>query len=150
MKKTDQDLNEMAGKVLGLSEEIGRMMHSFSDTPEVPLELTHNQFMTAAYLQRLKTATMTELSEATGVSASALTGVIDRLIEKDIAVRERDMDDRRVVRIMLSKKGNLLIGEIVDRVRSKMAKLLEKMSPEDRTNLIGVLERIIQTIKNNK
>jgi len=149
MKKSEQELNEMATKVLNLSNEIGRLMHALTETQEVPLELTHNQFMSAVYLLRLKTATMTEISDASGISASAMTGIIDRLIEKGIAVRERDTDDRRVVKIMLSQKGNDMIGQIAKTIRSKMVALLEKMVPEDRTNLINVFERIIKAIKNN-
>jgi len=150
MKKNEQELNETALKVLRYFSEITRLMHSFSDDPEIPLELTHNQVMAAMNLIRFEKSTMTELSNATGISASALTGIIDRLIEKKVVVRERDTQDRRVVKITLSKNGRELMQKAMEQARAKMVKLLEKMLPGDRTALVNVLERIIQTIKQSK
>lgn len=48
----------------------------------------------------------TELAEKIGISASTLTGVVDKLVEKGYVKRIRDENDRRVIFIV---PGDLLI-----------------------------------------
>lgn len=49
--------------------------------------------------------TMSEIAAALGVSKSAVTQLLEGLIEKDFVMRTQDEDDRRVAYVELSRKG---------------------------------------------
>jgi len=51
--------------------------------------------------------TMSETAATLGITTGTLTVAIDRLVRKGYVVRRRDTEDRRVVRIELTKKGKL-------------------------------------------
>ena len=49
--------------------------------------------------------TMGELASRLGIGVSAATGLVDRLVERDVLERESDPADRRVVRVRMSPAG---------------------------------------------
>ena len=51
--------------------------------------------------------TMSETAATLGITTGTLTVAIDRLVRKGYVERRRDLEDRRVVRIELTKKGKL-------------------------------------------
>ena len=51
--------------------------------------------------------TMSETAATLGITTGTLTVAIDRLVRKGYVERHRDSADRRVVRILLTKKGKL-------------------------------------------
>ncbi len=51
--------------------------------------------------------TMSETAATLGITTGTLTVAIDRLVRKGYVERRRDLRDRRVVRIQLTKKGKL-------------------------------------------
>ncbi|NLK89757.1 MAG: winged helix-turn-helix transcriptional regulator [Clostridiaceae bacterium] len=51
--------------------------------------------------------TMSETAATLGITTGTLTVAIDRLVRKGYVERYRDQNDRRVVRIQLTKKGKL-------------------------------------------
>ncbi|MGI6326918.1 MAG: MarR family winged helix-turn-helix transcriptional regulator [Saccharofermentanales bacterium] len=72
--------------------------------------------------------TMSETAATLGITTGTLTVAIDRLVRKGYVERHRDQNDRRVVRIQLTKKGKLAY-----RMHSKFHRLLVErlVSPLD-------------------
>ncbi len=52
-----------------------------------------------------KSCIMREISDHLRVAVSTMTGLIDKLEEKGLVRRERTEEDRRIVRISLTEKG---------------------------------------------
>jgi DNA-binding MarR family transcriptional regulator len=142
----ENELNKFAERVFYAMEEIGRLTQSFSNVPEMSVEMTHSQMLVTGVLGA-GSKTMSELSQMTGMSASALTGVIDRLLDKKLVERDRDENDRRLVRIKLSEEGGKIVSEMHELIRIKTAKFFERMSPEDRTNFVNIIEKVVANIK---
>ena len=49
--------------------------------------------------------TMTRLAEEAGVAAATMTGIVDKLVARDLVKRQRRTDDRRVVEVTLTRRG---------------------------------------------
>lgn len=60
--------------------------------------------------------TLVELARATGTRPSTLTGVVDRLEERGLAVRSADPADRRVVRVAPTRTGSALARRVRQRI----------------------------------
>ena len=65
--------------------------------------------------------TMTETAQILGITVGTLTVSVDRLVKKGFVARRRDEEDRRVVRISLTRDGKLAA-----RMHGKFHKVLAK------------------------
>lgn len=74
--------------------------------------LTPPQFDVIAELGGTQGMTCVELSQATLLAKASLTGIIDRLEEKGLLVRQAVPNDRRATTIRLTKKGELLYRKV--------------------------------------
>jgi MarR family 2-MHQ and catechol resistance regulon transcriptional repressor len=77
--------------------------------------LTLAQFDVLAELARARRGGITfgELSRLLLVTSGNLTGIVDRLEKDGLVKRRHDKHDRRVVRIVLTRKGRGLVGGIM-------------------------------------
>jgi DNA-binding MarR family transcriptional regulator len=74
---------------------------------------------------------MGALAEAMDVSQASVTGIVDRMEQRDLVERRRDDDDRRVVRVGLTDEGRRLIGMLADQRREHLAQLLDDLSDDE-------------------
>jgi DNA-binding MarR family transcriptional regulator len=63
------------------------------------------------------------VAEQLCITAGAVTGIADKLIEMEYLERVRDLDDRRVVYLVLTDKGR----ELVQRLKVRRAQISEMM-----------------------
>ncbi len=99
---------------------------------------------------------MTELASASFVSKPNLTTMVDRLCAEGLAERSADENDRRIVNVVLTKKGRDIIArhkaEVAAFIESRLALLedaeLEKLKGalDDMTDIIRLMEE--RQIKN--
>lgn len=89
----------------------------------------------------------TELAEKIGISASTLTGVVDKLVEKGYVKRIRDENDRRVIFIV---PGELLIEkannahEMVLNVMKNSEVFMPQEWWENMSQNLNILEKIFE------
>ena len=81
-----------------------------------------------------------DLAEALGIEPSTVTRLCDRLVEKRLISRRRETDDRRVVRLDLTKRGGRLIDAVTDRRRQEIAHILAAVSTRQRVALVHAFE----------
>ena len=71
--------------------------------PSGPLSLVHLHVLTV--LEADGSVPMRALAEALDVSQASATGIVDRMEQRGLVVRQRDDDDRRVIRVVLTDDG---------------------------------------------
>lgn len=105
--------------------------------------LTVPQFYTLLHLSLWQgECKMSNLARATHQSAASLTGVIDRLLDKQLVQRERPEGDRRQVMVYVTERGHVLLKEI-KYVRSQAVRsACGDMSVSDADVFLRLLERI--------
>jgi DNA-binding MarR family transcriptional regulator len=79
---------------------------------------------------------MNRLAELLDVSQASATGIVDRMEQRGLVARERDTDDRRVIRVALSTQGEELLAGIAAERRDKLARLLDALPEDDATALL--------------
>jgi len=109
--------------------------------------LTFPQFVTLHMLECAGgECTMGPLAAAAMQSAAAMTGIVDRLLERGLVQRERHPQDRRSVVVRLTAAGRALL----DRARENRLRwqrlLLEPLSPEERRAVRLALEKVIASL----
>jgi DNA-binding MarR family transcriptional regulator len=86
---------------------------------------------------------MSDLAEATRQSAASLTGVVDRLAEKQLVERKRHPGDRRQVIVVVTDRGRMLIAEIKQARREQMQAALAHLVDQEVEVLIQLLDRVL-------
>jgi DNA-binding MarR family transcriptional regulator len=105
--------------------------------------LTLPQFYTLLHLyQAGEECKMSDLAEATHQSAASLTGVVDRLAEKQLVDRKRHESDRRQVLVVVAQRGRELIAEIKQARREQMQAALAHMAETEVEQLIRMLDQM--------
>jgi DNA-binding MarR family transcriptional regulator len=110
-----------------------------------PFRLTLPQFYTLLHLhQHSGTCKMSDLADATHQSAASLTGVVDRLLEKQLVVRTRHERDRRQVMVVVTPRGSELIAAIQQARSKQMQAALTHLHQAEIDMLLQLLDRVIQ------
>ncbi len=99
-------------------------------------------------LMQRKPITMTELCEASGIPPSTATRILDWLVENGHAERLSDPDDRRIVRVQLTKAGQELYQAIDTFISQRIELVLDEFSEQEREELIRMLQKLIKVIDN--
>lgn len=91
--------------------------------------------------------TMTEIAKKLGVTVGTLTTMINRLVKKDYVERVSSEEDRRVVQIILKKKGKLAY-RLHDRFHHVMIKNMladiDESQYEVLIQALGALNRFVK------
>jgi len=74
---------------------------------------------------------MGALAEAMDVSQASVTGIVDRMEQRNLVERQRDGEDRRVVKVALTDEGRRLIGTLAAQRREHMAQLLDDLTEDE-------------------
>jgi len=83
------------------------------------------------------------LAKKRGISPPTATGLIDRLVRTGYVKRGADPDDRRVVMVSLTKKGEDIVGGFLTTVRSRWKKILVQLTPKEQNQYLNILKKIV-------
>jgi MarR family 2-MHQ and catechol resistance regulon transcriptional repressor len=108
--------------------------------------LTHAQFDIIATLGNTDGMSYKELGERTLITKGTLTGVIERLEQKGIVLRERSSDDKRSFHVRLSDAGDAVFREVFPKVIAHGKQLFAQYSDTEFDELNGALTRLRERI----
>ena len=148
--KTKVDKEKLIQTTLELGDRGFRELFVFLPKEWLSLDLTAGQFRALLLLYTNGPTRMSDISSALGVSMATATGVIDRMVERGIVVRESDPNDRRIVLCRVSREGERLVSGLW-LSWSERAKVLLKAL--DRPRLLAVkrfLEAMLEAGENTK
>lgn len=139
MKK---DIDEFVKKVAQLLPSLIREFNRRQTNELARGIITLPQMFVLDYLNKQGSCIMCELAKFLGITTSAVTGLVDRMIRADLLFREYDASDRRIIILKVSKKGEQIIYRI-NRQRVKMLRdIFSKLTDKDRQDYLRVLEKV--------
>lgn len=97
--------------------------------------LTPTQFGVLETLYHLGPLCQGELSGKLLRSGGNITLVIDNLEKQALVRRERDTEDRRLVRVSLTPKGQAMIQEIFPKQAAAIAEEMQGLTPDEQEQL---------------
>ncbi|MEX0428001.1 MarR family winged helix-turn-helix transcriptional regulator [Nocardioides sp. DS6] len=96
------------------------------------LEMSLPQFRLLLALQEHGRSTSTQCAQALGVVGSTVTRLADRLNASGHLSRGTDPSNRSIVTLELTTKGRTLVTEVVTRRRAELARILDRLDPDER------------------
>ena len=89
---------------------------------------------------------MKELGERLDITPGGVTRIITGLEEKGIVERRIDAEDRRGINVVLTPRGEEIVGEIRRTSLELHAEIIERIDPASRQKVIDVVEQLILAI----
>ncbi|MFM2153981.1 MAG: hypothetical protein RL199_2416 [Pseudomonadota bacterium] len=93
---------------------------------------------------------MGELARRGGITEKTMTGIVDRLEHAGHVQRERDAEDRRLVRVRLTETGRQAFATIEGHVKSRLRGFFKLIDDEDRCGLRRMLDKLHQRLAARK
>ena len=87
-----------------------------------------------------------KLATALKVTPTNVTGIIDRLLEKNLITRTGDPDDRRVLLLRTTPQGDELVAELRQKRRERMSELFSRLSEEEAAVVAQGLKIMVKAI----
>lgn len=88
--------------------------------------------------------TPAELADAAGVTRATMTGLIDTLERDGFVKREPDPDDRRMMSVLLTSRGERFMQEFLPRHFKAIAAIMSTLTESERKTLVGLLTKVQQ------
>ncbi|GGA36030.1 MarR family winged helix-turn-helix transcriptional regulator [Paenibacillus physcomitrellae] len=106
------------------------------------LGLTGPQFHMLIYIYRKGPCKVSDLADALEVKPSAITVMLDRLVQNGFVERRHDKEDRRAVLVSLTECGN----QAMEEGRKKSIRIvkwyLEKLELSEVESLVNIVEKL--------
>ena len=123
-KQKKEDLIE---NILQLTDKVFRQLLPILPLEWIHLDLTMSQLKVFVLLFITGQSRMSDIASELGVSLATATGVVDRLVERNLLIRNGDPNDRRVVLCQLSNEGEKLIRDLWQLSQKRAGELMSAL-----------------------
>jgi DNA-binding MarR family transcriptional regulator len=137
--------NAYVGRVQDLVCRLAQLMDRCNEMCLAELDVTVSQGYTIMSLPQEGELTMNALSQTIGVAGSTATRMVDQLVRKDLVARRNDPDDRRVVRVALTQRGQELRRKVGQATDTCFMGAFAEVPEERRRGTIDALELITES-----
>lgn len=138
------------GKTLSFMQNLWGLAHALqakSKRMETELGITGPQRLAIRIIGRSPGITPGELAATLCVHPSTLTGILKRLEERGVVVREEDRDDGRRMRLRLRATGRALDQERAGTVEAAVRRALAQLDPEHVRIAQDVLAKLAEELE---
>ncbi|MDK8183481.1 MarR family transcriptional regulator [Paenibacillus sp. UMB4589-SE434] len=124
-----------------LTQEWKRQMHE---------EMSMNQFRLLFVLHSTGPKKANELADIVCVTAGAITGMTDKLVERGYVERRRNKEDRRVVSMQLTEAGQRFVDDVLNRQNEVISALFGMLPHEDVKHLKRIFTVMLNRLEPSK
>lgn len=113
------------------------------------LSLTGPQIMLLYSIVSNHPCQMTKLAQTMEVTPSAITVMIERLVQHGYVMRKADEHDRRVVLLEVTEQGRRALDQIREFRSAAIKQYLSYLEPEELELFLKAFEKIAQNVNNS-
>ena len=107
------------------------------------------QLITLRFIE-YKKPTMKEVADYLTITAPSATSLVSNLAKDELVKREEEKGDRRIVRIVITQKGERHLKKGMEVLSQKIRKNLEALSQKEQEELAKILGKLANNLKDNK
>lgn len=145
------DRAEEIRDILKLQDELVRHRIAWDVGPWLELEMSTPQLKALLLVSEEEEGIrMRDLARRLGGSFSNATVLIDRLVERGLAERLAEPQDRRVVLVRATKEGRRLVEQLVTSWRALSSPLLETLDQRDLATVHKALRVLLKAAQQNR
>ena len=143
-------LSEFSDQLVEIMPDISREFYKKNTAQFYKMKITMPQFVVLELLHREGQSRMTDLARLINVSTAAMTGIVERLVRDSYVARASDPDDRRIIKVDLTAKGNKAVKNIIDQRKQIFSKVFGVLSEDERDQYLRILTSVRDHLKEQK
>jgi DNA-binding MarR family transcriptional regulator len=136
MKTKEEKLN----RIISLIFMMRKLSHENNECQRKSISML--QYMTLRFIKD-KQPLMKEVAESFDITPPSATSLVDTLAKVGLVKRLEDSNDRRIKRIVITKKGENMLEQRQKEVADHMRKKLEKLNESELESLTKILSKFI-------
>lgn len=125
-----------------LSYEISHIIRQRFNKVAEPIGFTHAQWRALVHLSENENCRQIDLAEILEIKPITLVKQIDLLEESGMIVRNKDVDDRRAYRLVITDKARAIMLELWEIADAVESEVLAALSEEERRLMTDLLDRV--------
>lgn len=139
--------NELITEIIELQRKVDRARRQYGLDAWMSLRLTIAQLKSMFFIINQRSTTSGKLATALGVTPANTTGIIDRLVKQGLVSRTEDTQDRRMLLLKVTGKGEELVANLRKRRRDYMSKVLAGLSGDELATLAQGLTSLLKAVR---
>jgi len=139
--------NRAISEITQSLRRIFKTLQDYSHEVHDRFGITGPQLWALKTISRHESLAVGELSKRMYLHPSTISGVIDRLERKGYVLRDRDQEDRRVVKVHLTTKGKGLAKRAPNPVQGKMIYGLGKLNGEELRMIYDSVQKLVEIME---
>ena len=144
---TNKDLIE---EMIELQRRVDRDRCQYELDAWMRLRLGIGQIKALFFISNRGSTTTGKLAVVLKVTPTNVTGIIDRLLEKNLITRTGDPDDRRVIWLRTTPQGDELVAELRQKRRERMTELFSRLNDQDAEIVKQSLQIMVRAIESGE
>lgn len=113
-------------------------------------DVTTDQYIILQFINQHESTTASEIAQAFYVGRSAITAIVNRLVEKELIVRKRSEKDRRIVSLMLSERGKKIVKATEEEIYRVLEDKLSHFNVEDIELFLHSIEKLAKLMESEQ
>lgn len=115
--------------------------------PKTDYQLSDGHILILTYLYRIKTCTASDVARYLGVTSGGGTVLTNTLLGKNLIVRNRSEEDRRVIQLSLTAEGKAVVDEIIKSRATAFVELLHDLEEQEIDQMVNVFRKLNMQLK---
>lgn len=125
-----------------------KMQEADNTCIELSKDISKRDFAVLIYVGKSSDVIMRDIAIYLGIPVSTTTGVIDKLVEKGYLKRYHSKEDRRTIKIGLSKFGQDSYNLLQSTLHHMGGAMLSGLSAKEQSDLIHLMEKVAANLVN--
>lgn len=114
------------------------------------LDCSKNELFILLLLYRQKEANMTQIADYINAPLNTATGIINRMEKRDLVIRERDHQDKRIVTIRMGEQGSVQMNAILSQFSRYAKKVVEAFTSQEMELLFRIFVKLSDILREEK
>ena len=141
---------EDAKAILNKLRQLVRALRTFERQAQSRYGLGAAQMFILHVLAHEDDLSLNELADRTATDQSSASLAVGRLVEEGHVQRVTSKEDRRQVRLSLTKKGRALVRRAPPAAQERILESVSEMTPTERKQLVRLLDKLMGGLKVGK
>ncbi len=142
---------DLIEEIIELHRQVNRALRQYNQDAWMQISLTVPQVKSLFFITNSGNTNFKNLAGALKVTQSNLTGVVDRLVEQGLVSRAENPEDRRMMSLKATEKGEALVSELRDRRLNQLSQALTELNEQELNTIaqgLALLAKVTETQRN--
>ena len=141
---------ERIEELIKLQRRVDRDRRQYELDAWMRLHLGIGQLKSLLFISNHGATTTGKLAAVLKVTPTNMTGVVDRLLEKNLITRTTNPDDRRELVLRMTPSGEELVTELRQKRKERLTELFNRLTDEEAAIVTQALKLMVTVIESRE